>query len=126
MADLIFIGNIVEENGKTVRQNNMEKKHNIPLGSLVEIICKDSEDDEPGEHRHGLRLFVTGHTRDCDGTPLYALAYTKTAYEEFEKVSNLLEIEKNDMERRLLHAHKLMLQGALINGYDEASLKIIS
>lgn len=126
MADLIFIGDIVEENGKTIRQNNLEKKHNIPLGSLVEIISKDDENDEPGEHRHGLRLFVTGHTRDCDGTPLYALAYTKTVYAELEKVNKLLEIEKNDLQRQILVFNKHLMQGAMINGYDEDSLKIIN
>ena len=54
---------LVEANGKTIRQNNLEKKHNIPIGSLVE------------DKKTGVRLFVVYHARDCDGTPLYCLCH---------------------------------------------------
>jgi len=47
--------------GRTYRQINAEKQHNIPIGALVEVI--DS----------GERLFVMKHTRDCDQTPLYSI-----------------------------------------------------
>ena len=43
------------------REENLAKKHNIPLGSLVEL-----ED--------GARLWVVNRSRDCDGTPHYDLA----------------------------------------------------
>lgn len=52
------------ETGKTYREENHEKTHNIPLHSLVET----------GE---GLRLWVVEHSRDCDGTPLYSLSFNK-------------------------------------------------
>jgi hypothetical protein len=50
------------ESGRTYREENLEKGHSIPLGALVEL------DD-------GVRLFVVMHGRDCDGTPLYWLAW---------------------------------------------------
>jgi hypothetical protein len=40
--------------GRTYRQINAEKKHSIPLGTLV-------------EYRDGVRLFVVAYTRDWDG-----------------------------------------------------------
>ena len=60
-----------EKTGKTYRQENLEKVHNIPLKTLVEVYF------DGGEDRNGLRLFVVDHQRDCDGTPLYGLSYDK-------------------------------------------------
>ncbi len=65
VADLVA----PDSNGKTFRQVNMEMKHNIPIGTLVEISYT------------GERLFVVEHTRDCDGTPMYSLGRkTDTIY----------------------------------------------
>ncbi len=56
------------ETGKTYRQENNEKQHKYKVNDLVEII--DWEDDcEYG----GMRLYIIGCVRDCDGTPLYVL-----------------------------------------------------
>jgi hypothetical protein len=58
----IHISDLVnQQTGKTFRQENLEKVHNIPLHSLVELENK-------------TRLYVIGHVRDCDGSPLYRLA----------------------------------------------------
>jgi hypothetical protein len=54
-----------KETGKTSREMNAEKTHQIPLGTLVEV------------RRTGVRLFVVFHYRDCDETPLYALCADK-------------------------------------------------
>jgi hypothetical protein len=64
----ILISDMVEANGKTVRENNLEKGHTIPLGSLVE--CNSESGDYEWE---GIRLYVVKHSRDCDGGPLYDL-----------------------------------------------------
>lgn len=48
------------------------KKHNIPIGSLVELA-------------NGARVFVIKHTRDCDGeTPLYSLAIAPITPNDYE------------------------------------------
>jgi hypothetical protein len=47
--------------GRTWREINNAKEHNIPVGTLVEL-------------ENGVRLFVVSHNRDCDGTPLYAMS----------------------------------------------------
>lgn len=63
MTDNVFINvaDFIEGNGKTYRENNMVKEHEIAIGRLVECIGT------------GLRLWVWGYGRDCDGTPLYHL-----------------------------------------------------
>ena len=66
---ITFFGDIVEEKtGKSFYERNMEIQHSKKVGDLVEIIpwgddCKYA----------GMRLYIIGCTRDCDGTPLYVL-----------------------------------------------------
>ena len=55
------------DTGKTWRQENAEMTHNIPIGTLVELL------DDDGEYA-GVRLYVVSHDRDCDMTPLYSMA----------------------------------------------------
>lgn len=62
--------------GRTFREDNEAKEHGIPVGALVEIIADEEE------RRGGVRLYVVHHHRDCDGTPLYAMAFDKTDTEQ--------------------------------------------
>ena len=61
---------IVEENGKTIRQNNLELKHKYPIGTLVEF-----EVDHCGSGNAFIKgkaqAYVCHQGRDCDGSPLY-------------------------------------------------------
>lgn len=52
--------------GRTYRQVNAAKVHNIPIGALVEY-----------EHT-GIRAFVVLQERDCDQTPHYYLSVKDT------------------------------------------------
>lgn len=52
--------------GRSYREVNADKQHQIPLDTLVELL--DDEDKPSGE-----RLYVKQHNRDCDQTPLYSL-----------------------------------------------------
>lgn len=61
MTNVIFFGDIVEENGKTIRENNMEKKHARKVGDRVTVKVDDRV----------LMTFICHLGRDCDGTPLY-------------------------------------------------------
>lgn len=67
---------IIEENGNTVRENNMEKEHKIPIGTLVEVRYEQQFLGGASESVHA-RLWVVGHDRDCDGEPLYTLCHLK-------------------------------------------------
>jgi len=90
---IIFFGDIVEENGKTIKENNLAREHKYPIGSLVEL-------------ENGERLFVMAYTRDCDGSPLYNLGFrwnketlSRNHGEEhikFAPLSDLAQIEESE------------------------------
>ena len=61
-----YVNDIIEQNGKTWKENNLEKVHTIPLDTLVEINYPDSK-------YHRMRMYVVHYDRDCDGTPIYSL-----------------------------------------------------
>lgn len=82
-STIIFCHDIVEENGKTVKENNLERNHNIPIDTLVEVKYDDWFGDGACQKVHG-RFWVVEHCRDCDGTPLYNLSeHRKAALHEF-------------------------------------------
>jgi len=64
------------ETGKTYRQANLEKNHNIPLGTLVEVKFDDWFGAGACWKVHA-RLWIIQHARDCDGTPLYTISRWK-------------------------------------------------
>ena len=110
--NIVFIGDLVESNGKTIKENNLELKHNIELGSLVEINTNLEQFD-------GLRLWVVEHERDCDGTPLYGLSYD----------IDLINFNKNNKPSEDAHELTKMLHFAnqfrIEHGFSENSLKVI-
>lgn len=74
MVQVIKISDMVDPNdpaGRSYREVNLEKKHNIPVGQLVEL-------------KSGVRMFVACQSRDCDGTPLYSLTSTEGDYIQHE------------------------------------------
>lgn len=77
-SPFIHIPDLVNpETGKTYREQNEEKIHNIPVGTLVEIVADPEQD-----WFDGVRLYIVHHHRDCDGTPLYAMTFDKTDTEQ--------------------------------------------
>lgn len=88
---IISVSDIVEKNGNTIRENNWERSHDVPLGTLVEV--KYSHWLKDGAClRAEARLWVVSHDRDCDGTPLYSLA---------DRPMNVLEIMVEDVCREI-------------------------
>lgn len=92
---LIMVSDIVEANGKTIRQNNLEREHDVPLGTLVEITC-DPKWEDPENPHNGLRLFVVNHSRDCDGTPLYDMSFELGSYKTWKQAKD--KIDNRDFE----------------------------
>lgn len=115
MVEIITMGDIVEENGKTIRENNLAKQHALKLGDVVEVDIKLSD-------RHGhptkvdlrgrCHLYVVAHMRDCDGTPLYMVSDLPVVYP--------LHTENLFSKERLLYR---MLAVVVEHGYSEESLK---
>jgi hypothetical protein len=82
---IVLFGDLVEKNGKTIRENNSEKQHECALGDVVEI---DFSLHYPRDQEFGVevnlegmcRLYIVAHQRDCDGTPLYMLSDIPVLY----------------------------------------------
>lgn len=73
---------IVEENGKTIHENNMQKIHKYAIGDLVEFKC-DEWHGNGACHRIEARMFIVHLGRDCDGTPLYSVSPTPVNHFDF-------------------------------------------
>jgi len=62
--------------GRSYRQVNAEKTHELAIGTLVELSC-------------GARAWVVSLGRDCDQTPLYWLALDKDdTKQHYPKMAN--------------------------------------
>lgn len=110
MKNTIAFSDILEENGKTIKENNMAKPHNIPLGSTVEFLAENGKDL--------LRLYVVSHTNDFDGTPLYQLSYNKDIGEFLAQ-----ELKRNNSEMSEIY---LETKGMILGDYSEDALKVVS
>lgn len=88
-ASPFLLRNMVEENGRTIKQNNMDRNHTIPLDTLVEL-------------ENGVRMFVVLYTRDCDGTPMYGLA----DYKQEEYINGNGQISTGHVEDSLRVVHQ--------------------
>ncbi len=71
--DIINFSNIVEANGKTIRQNNLERKHKYPIGTIVKFEVNESHEDNIFV-KGTVQAYVCRQTRDCDGSPLYTMS----------------------------------------------------
>lgn len=132
-----YFGDIVEKNGKTIRENNTEIPHNIPIGTIVEFDINPDQplhgtiDENGKEWSTGImcgkaRAYIYDHTRDCDGTPLYTLSFKnpdKIRPDE-KRICTIIEgweerpfALKRDISFSIFYG--------LISGYDESSLRII-
>lgn len=126
MSESIFVGDIVENNGKTWKQNNLAKQHDIPLGTLVEITYKSDYEDEE-DSKFGLRLFVVNHSRDCDGTPLYDMSFDKNSYKEFKQTEEKIQNKdfSDSMDEALVRWMHQRTSGAILRHYGRESLKVV-
>lgn len=116
---IVFVHDYVEPNGRSIRENNYDRQHTIPLGAIVEVVYDDRDEDEDSQ-TFGLRLFVVNHSRDCDGTPLYDLSYSRTAFKDHQE---LLEAEKSG--DRLATLLRWQASGRLLRHYSAECLKIV-
>lgn len=106
----LFVHDLVEANGLTIKQNNLAKSHAIPLKTFVEINCEDDES-------HGCRGFVVEHQRDCDGTPLYGLSFTPST------VDDLIEVD--DATKGLDMSVCGVVRAEIIGGWSDNSLIVL-
>lgn len=104
--------------GLTIKEENFKRKHNIPIGTLVEVKYDTWFGNGACSKVHA-RLWVIDHNRDCDGTPLYTLADIER--EALETVFNIsFESDSHDWA---INAKRWC--NILTSGHSEDSLKII-
>ena len=76
MNEFVMVHDMIEENGKTIKENNLALQHLIPIGSLVDVKF-DTWFGDGACWRVHARLWVISQDRDCDGTPLYTISRWK-------------------------------------------------
>lgn len=110
---VVKYSDIVEANGKTIKQNNMDIKHQFNLGDLVEVdVTIYSESNGCYVDLKGkCKLFVVLQGRDCDGTPLYCLSDIPVVYPSDSKVFSHEQMAYNTVAKVCEH------------GYSEDNLK---
>ena len=99
MPTAINVADIVEENGKTIRQNNMELTHDLPIGTLVDVKY-ETWFGKGACDKVQARLWIVSHDRDCDGTPLYSLSQHKNFIYEGAKIVLPLGFWGKDFEEQ--------------------------
>jgi hypothetical protein len=111
---------IVEQNGKTIKENNLEIQHKIPIGALVEVKHSRWHGDGACEKIHA-RLYVIRHMRDCDGSPLYVLSPHSPAYIEKALCDFGLLTPEQRAKKRFITNMMFRVEG----GFGEESLKVV-
>jgi len=130
---ITFVSDIVCEDGRTVKEHNLDLKHQIPLGTLVEVLPSDYPDEEDDPHTSittGTRIFIVGHGRDCDGTPLYHLSSNKNAMRLLESIEAQMEAPEYAFADRIVHtltmrSAKERARGAIHFNWGESAFKVV-
>lgn len=78
--EIVFLSDMKESDGKTVRENNMERPHSFAMGDFLEVECSCGSTATDHNVYCGLRGYVTKLSRDCDGTPGYFLSPQPTYF----------------------------------------------
>lgn len=118
--EIIKFSSIVEANGKTIRENNLEIQHKYPIDTLVEIKY-DTANNFGSSSKVHARLFVCKHARDCDGTPLYWFSDTPT--NEWLKHPNEVFFDEHDNPRRNISLERLCKEAhSVICNYTEDTI----
>lgn len=121
---MIDVSSIVEPNGKTWKENNLNKNPTHQLGSLVELNWEDGK-------YNGVRLFVVGYERDCDGQPLYKLSVNSSVCEEISSLNlrilqeTYLKHNKWRLVKNILYNKMSNLEGQILSGIGEESLTLV-
>jgi len=124
---IINFSDIVEENGKTIRENNRQRRHKYPIGTLVEF----EVDEYHGGNAHikgTVRAYVCYHNQDCDGSPLYDMSmWDPTKWSGIygsslspENYASLRRYAKMFDQRRVAYEHLFQIW---FTCYGEDSLK---
>jgi len=83
-SEVIFMSDPVEPDDVTIEESPPITPHQCSLGAIVDVyldLNRPGHEDEIVVRLRGqCRLYVVGHMRDSDGTPLYVLSDIPVVY----------------------------------------------
>lgn len=114
MSNVQITHHLVEKNGKTIRQNNMQIKHGFAVNDRVRFFH-----DQWDQH---ILAYVAILSRDCDGEPLYVLVPDQNKVERIHECERILSDIHESMERKQF-AHFEKMTTTIFSGYTAQSLE---
>jgi len=116
-VSVTMVSDLVMPSGKTWREENLELAHKIPIGTLVEVKYDKWHGDGACEKVHA-RLYVSKHTRDCDGEPLYILSPRTSRLGCSKCHSRMIESSVNDDRGPFSESHlkTIVVDGEILRG----------
>jgi hypothetical protein len=94
VTNFIKFSEIIESNGRTIRENNLTSKHKYPIDELVEVKYDEYFGNDAGR-KIIAHMYVVAHDRDCDGTPLYTVATKRRSEWDVSQTGRDFEIWRN-------------------------------
>ena len=76
LVSVHMVHDLVLDDGRTIKQHNLERRHQFAIGELVEVKF-DAWFGGGACWKVHARLWVVRQYRDCDGSPLYVLSRWK-------------------------------------------------
>lgn len=126
---IMNVADIIEENGKTIRENNKAKTHNIPVNTMVEFHLEDLDENGAG-YNAKVKGYVYQHTRDCDGTPLYSISLVHPSkllgVSEDSGVGVVMRIDRHSNWFFLKKEMEIQWLNKICNGYTEDALTVVT
>lgn len=114
MSNVQVTHRLVEKNGKTIRENNMQIKHGFAVNDRVRFFH-----DQWDQH---ILAYVAILTRDCDGEPLYVLVPDRNKVEKIRECERIISDNHESAENKQ-YAHFEKMTTTIFSGYTAQSLE---
>lgn len=117
MSHIQTLSSMIEPNGKTVRENNLQILHSLRVGDKVSVFVED--------YKQEIEVLVLDLTRDCDGETLYVLSPSSRVRENYPRWRRTID-DPFETEENKRYVHFEMMTAAILNGYSRESLQLDS
>lgn len=116
MSNVQITHHLVEKNGKTIRQNNMQIKHGFAVNDRVRFFH-----DQWDQH---ILAYVSILSRDCDGEPLYVLVPDRNKVEKIQECERIISNKySSDEDKQFANFERMTT--TVFSGYTAQSLEPI-
>lgn len=116
MSNVQITHHLVEENGKTIRQNNMQIKHGFAVNDRVRFFH-----DQWDQY---ILAYVAILSRDCDGEPLYVLVPDRNKVERIQECERIISNKySSDEDKQFANFERMTT--TIFSGYTAQSLELV-